>query len=175
MIPPRGDEATRLSSPGRAPRWVVLLFSLAAVVLLPWVAVLALTLPSAHQAAHWDIAWAGFDVALAFLLATVAITAWRRSPWFEGAATAAATLLFVDAWFDSLTSSSRAELALAILEAALVELPLAVLCLLLARDVEQRLREAVFNQRASVQPRLQLLPGERPPDEPRRRDARLSA
>ncbi len=89
---------------------------------------------------HWDIAWSGFDVVLALLLTAVAVAAWRGSLWFEGAATAAATLLFVDAWFDVLTSSTRAELFVAIAEAVLVELPLALLCLLLARDAERRLR-----------------------------------
>src|SRR5205823_7828825 len=118
----------------RPPRWVVPLFGLAALLLVPWVVLLVVALPSTHQAAHWDIAWAGFDVALALLLLTVAIAAWRRSPWLEGAATATATLLFVDAWFDVLTASTRAELFVSIAEAAFVELPLAVLCLLLARD-----------------------------------------
>jgi hypothetical protein len=123
----------------RPPNWVVPLFGLAALLLVPWVVLLALELPSAHRSAHWDIAWAGFDVALASLLLAVAVAARRRSPWLEGAATAAATLLFVDAWFDVLTSSTKAEFVLSIVEAVLVELPLAVLCLRLARDVERRL------------------------------------
>jgi hypothetical protein len=125
----------------KARRWVVPLFALGALVLVPWVAFLVVELPATHRADHWDVAWAGFDVVLALLLATVAVTAWRRSPWLEGAATATATLLFVDAWFDVLTSSSGAELGLAIGEAVLVELPLAVLCLLLARNAERRLGE----------------------------------
>jgi hypothetical protein len=123
-----------------APRWVVPFFGLAALLLLPWVVLLVFLLPSAHQAAHWDIAWSGFDVVLALLLSAVAVAAWRGSLWFEGAATAAATLLFVDAWFDVLTSSTRVELLVAIGAAAFVELPLAFLCLLLARDAERRLR-----------------------------------
>jgi hypothetical protein len=118
---------------------VVALFALAAVLLVPWIALLAVALPSKHESAHWDVAWAGFDVALALLLLAVAITAWRRSPWLEGTATAAATLLAVDAWFDVLTSSSQAELIAAIAEAAVVELPLAVLCLLLARAAQRHL------------------------------------
>lgn len=122
------------------PPWVVPLFGLAAFVLVPWVVLLVATLPSAHRAAHWDIAWAGFDIALALLLLAVAGAAWRRSPWFEGAATATATLLCVDAWFDVLTSSTRAELVVAIVEAAFLELPLAGLCLLLARAAERRLQ-----------------------------------
>ena len=95
-------------------------------------------LPSEHKAAHWDIAWAGFDVGLALVLLAVALAAWRRSPWLEGAATAAATLLFVDAWFDVLTSSTTSELTVALCEAFFVEIPLAVLCLLIARDAERR-------------------------------------
>ena len=106
---------------------------------MPWVVLLAFTLPSHHRAAHWSIAWVGFDVLLALLLLTVAVTAWRGSPWLEGAATATATLLVVDAWFDVLTSSTNEELAFALVEAALVEVPLALVCLLLARAVEHRL------------------------------------
>jgi hypothetical protein len=77
---------------------------------------------------------------LALLLLAVAITAWRRSVWLEGAASAAAMLLFVDAWFDVLTSSSQSELVTAIVEAVVVELPLAVVCLLVARSAKRRLR-----------------------------------
>ena len=129
---------TRPESAGWRPaRWVVPLFSLAGIVLVPWVLFLIRSLPSTHAAAHWDIAWAGFDVALAFLLLAVAVAAWRRSPWLEGTATAAAALLAVDAWFDILTSSTNVERLMAIGEAALAELPLAVLCLLLARDAER--------------------------------------
>jgi hypothetical protein len=132
---------TRLSMRlrGRPLDWIGVLFAAAALVLVPWIVFLVRALPSDHRSAHWDVAWGGFDVALALLLIGVAAAAWRRSPWLEGAATAAATLLFVDAWFDILTSSSRGELIAAILEAGLVELPMAVFCVLLARSVERRL------------------------------------
>jgi hypothetical protein len=126
------------------------------MALVPWIVLLVRVLPSRDEAAHWDIAWGGFDVAMALLLLAVALAAWRRSPWLEGAATASATLLFVDAWFDVLTSSTRAELVAAIVSAALVELPLAGLCLVLARDAERRL----------VAPALRLVQ----PDETLRRE-----
>lgn len=116
------------------------MFALAGIVLVPWTVLLVRSLPSTHAAAHWDIAWAGFDVGLALLLLGVAISGWRRSPWLEGTATAAATLLVVDAWFDIMTSSTHLELAIAIGEAVLIELPLAGLCYLLARDAERVLR-----------------------------------
>jgi hypothetical protein len=141
---------------GRAPDWVVPIFALAAVLLVPVVLLLVIVLPSTHRSAHWDIAWAGFDVILALVLLAVAVTAWRRSPWLEGAATAAATLLFIDAWFDVLTSSTRAELVLALIEAVFVELPLALLCLLLARDAERRLAPP-GSPRAPAPPRLSLV------------------
>ncbi|MGZ4380955.1 MAG: hypothetical protein ACXVZ2_01685 [Gaiellaceae bacterium] len=130
------------------------LFALAALVLVPWIVVLARALPSAHRAAHWDVAWAGFDVALATLLFTVALAAWRRSPWLEGAATAAATLLFVDAWFDILTSSTGAELTVASIEAGLVELPLALVCLLLARDTDRRFLQPLLEHSRRGTPRV---------------------
>jgi hypothetical protein len=133
------DKRTRRGGWRPAP-WVVPLFALSAIVLVPWIVFLVRSLPSTHAAAHWDIAWAGFDVGLALLLLGVAVSAWRRSPWLEGAATAAAALLVVDAWFDILTSSTHVELFTAIGEAVLVELPLAGLCLLLARDAERVLR-----------------------------------
>jgi len=116
------------------------LFALAALVLVPWVVLLVRMLPSDHRSAHWDVAWGGFDIALALLLLGVAVAAWRRSPWLEGAATAAASLLLVDAWFDVLTSSTHAELVTAVIEAATVELPLAAVCVLLARAAKRRLQ-----------------------------------
>jgi hypothetical protein len=109
------------------------LFGFAAIALVPWTILLARMLPSAHRAAHWNIAWVGFDAALAGVLLGVAVAARRRSPWLEGAATAAAALLFVDAWFDVLTASSTQELVVAAVEAVLVEVPLAILCLVIAR------------------------------------------
>lgn len=137
------------------PRWVAPLFGLAALVLLLWVGVLIATLPSEHRAAHWDVAWAGFDIALALLLLAVAGAARRSSAWFEGAATTAtATLLFVDAWFDVLTSSTRAQQLVAIAEAVLVELPLAGLCLLLAREAERRVHIQLLNRPAPARLRL---------------------
>ena len=126
----------------RLPNWVAPLFAGAALLLLPWVALLLAVLPSSRDAAHWDIAWFGFDVALALLLFSVAVTAYRQSPWLEDAATATTALLFVDAWFDILTSSTGSEVVVATIEAAFVELPTALLCLMLARRAHRSLQSA---------------------------------
>jgi hypothetical protein len=130
-----------------APDRVAPLFALAGLLLVPWVVLLIVALPSKHEAAHWDVAWGGFDVVLAILLVAVAVAAKRRSPWLEGAATAAAAMLFTDAWFDVLTASTRMELLLAAVEAVVVELPLAVLCLLLARHAEHRIARRAARSR----------------------------
>jgi hypothetical protein len=122
---------------GQIPRWVAPVFGVAAAVLVPTVVLLLVALPSEHKAEHWDVAWGGFDVMLALILLAVAITAWRGSAWLEAAAAAAATLLVVDAWFDVLTASTGSELVLALIEAVLVELPLALVCLWLARGAER--------------------------------------
>jgi hypothetical protein len=123
-------------------------FALAALVLIAWTVVLVNQLPSEHQATHWDVAWGGFDIGLSLTLLAVAIAAWRRSPWFEGAATAAATLLVVDAWFDVLTASPGTDRLIAIVEAVVVELPLALVCLFLARKVEHRLSGLLLGARS---------------------------
>ena len=71
MISGAGSETTQW----RPPRWVVPFFVMASVVLVPWVVVLVRALPSAHRSVHWDVAWAGFDVAMAVLLLAVALAA----------------------------------------------------------------------------------------------------
>jgi hypothetical protein len=127
----------------RTARWVAPFFAAAAFVLVPWIVVLATRLPATHAAPHWNVTWVGFDVILTLLLVAVAAAAWRRSPWIEGAATAAAALLLVDAWFDVTTSSSAIEFGASLGEALLVEVPLAILCLLLARDAERVLASSI--------------------------------
>lgn len=117
------------------PPWIAPAFLLCAVILIPWTAMLFLTLPHSYGANHWRLAWGGFDVALAVALATTGIAVLRRSPLGEIAATVTGTLLVCDAWFDVLTSHGTADVAQAIAGALLVELPLAVLCFWIARNL----------------------------------------
>jgi len=78
----------------------------------------------------------GFDVAEMLALAATAYCAFRRSGYLTVAATCAATLLVVDAWFDVLTSPQH-ERWQSIVTAVLVELPLAIVCGWLALHSEQ--------------------------------------
>src|SRR5947209_20098212 len=82
------------------PRWIVTILVLVAIVLLPWVLWLTVTLPSRHVSEHWDAAWVGFDTGEFLALALTAFGIWRAATWLQTAAGAAGTLLVADAWFD---------------------------------------------------------------------------
>ena len=116
------------------PRWIVPIFVLVAIALLPWVLWLTLSLPSRHVSQHWDAAWVGFDVAEILAFALTAYAAWRRASWLQGAAAAAGTLLLSDVWFDILLSAGSGKIWLAVGQAVLSEVPLALLCFWIAWD-----------------------------------------
>ena len=76
-----------------------------------------------------------FDSALATSLALTGVAALRRAAWLDRAAVATATLLAADAWFDVVTSRGALAVAFATTEALAVEIPVALLCLWIARSV----------------------------------------
>ena len=134
------------------PKWIEWFFIVAAVVLIPWIVVLFTVPPQAGIVAkHSRLVWGGFDC---FLVLGFAVTAYRiatRSP--RGAITAAATgtMLFVDAWFDVLTSRRPIDTLTAVLMALFAEIPCGLICFYVARriigvfeDSAPVLREAGF-------------------------------
>jgi hypothetical protein len=124
------------------PPWVTPAFLLCAVVLIPWTAILFATLPARYTANHWSIAWGGFDIGLGAALASTAVMVARRSPFAEVTATVTGTLLVCDAWFDVLTSRGVSDVAQALADALLLELPLAVLCFWMARNLAHAMEVA---------------------------------
>ncbi len=120
-----------LTDDAQVVRWAGPAFLACSVVLIPWTAYLAATLPAREESANYGAAWAGFDVLLLATLAATGYFALRRSRYLAMAAAATATLLVVDAWFDCMTTPwpQRWE---SMLLAALVELPLATVCLWLS-------------------------------------------
>lgn len=99
--------------------------------MIPWLVILARTLPSAAVAAHWPAAWTGLDGMEAVGLLTTGLALIRRYPWVSLPAAVTATLLVIDAWFD-VTTSAPGSAAGAIAMAAFPELPMAALCIVLA-------------------------------------------
>jgi hypothetical protein len=122
----------------RLRRWLAPLFLLAALALIPWTVYLVVSLPGRHlQTGYYDVAWGGFDLALAVVLAATGYGLLRRELWVQSTATAAATMLFCDAWFDSLSANDSGERLVAVALAFAVELPTSAACLLIARHVEE--------------------------------------
>jgi hypothetical protein len=113
-------------------RWIIPVYALLALALVPWVVWLAWTLPERSVSAHYRLAWVGFDVLLCGALARTAWLAWRRSPFVVNVASATAALLVVDAWFDVTTSPGGQDLLVSTATALGVELPLAVFSLVIA-------------------------------------------
>lgn len=113
-----------------APRWVAPGFAFAAIVTVPWIVYLAFSLPRTERV-HERAAWVGFDIGLVIMLGLTAFLAWRGRPKVALAATATATMLVVDAWFDVLTSRSGTDQAMA-LALSVVEIGLAIVCVWIA-------------------------------------------
>jgi len=121
-------------SPRRLVSGAAALVTASAVILLPWIAYLAATLPPSVSARHWPLVWIGLDSAMAVGLAVTGVLALRRDRRVAFAAASTATVLFMDGWFDVCTAPSGQSLAFALLDLC-VEIGEAVACLLLGRAI----------------------------------------
>jgi hypothetical protein len=117
--------------------WVIALFGAIGIALFPWTIWLSSSLKAHHETRHWDLAWSGFDSALALAFLLTAFAAWRRSPWVGALAAATGTLLITDAWFDIALESHADELRNAVYLAVFAELPVAILCFWIAYRTER--------------------------------------
>lgn len=102
------------------------------LVMVPWIVYLHTDLPAAVHAEHWDWAWTGLDAIEALGLITSGLLLRRGDTRVSLTAMVVATLLSVDAWFDTMTAAPGADLAMALVMAVCVEIPLAVTCAVLA-------------------------------------------
>ena len=135
-----------LSAAEHRRRRLVLMLTVASAVLIPWIVLLALTLPRHYVAGHWRLTWVGFDIILLAALAATAWFAWRRRQAVVIAAFVTATLLACDAWFDITTASGRTDTITSVASAAILEVPLAGLLFAVAYHL---LRLAVRRARAA--------------------------
>ncbi|MFI1100334.1 hypothetical protein [Streptomyces melanogenes] len=115
----------------RRPRLAALL-TVAGAALVPWMAVLAQTLPRTVEVSNWPAAWIGLDAGLAVGLVGTGVLLRRGDPRVSSAAAATGALLVMDAWFDVTTAAPGPEFATAVALALLAELPLAAACGVLA-------------------------------------------
>jgi hypothetical protein len=134
-------EPAEKAEPPIVPRvrgWLAPLFFLAGFGLVPWTLYLFATLPGRHlQTGYYDLAWGGFDLALASLFVATGVGLLGRRLWVQSTATATATMLVCDAWFDIVTSGRGADLAMSLASGIFIELPLAIICVWVARNAER--------------------------------------
>ena len=137
--PATGAPAGRDPSPARVtqlilcPRRVAVLLLAAGVGLVGWTIYLSDALPERQTAQHWDIAWIGLDVFMIIAIGATAWGAWKQRQIIIPASLAAAVLLIVDAWLDTMTASAGRDATVAYLMAALLEIPAAIFFAYIAR------------------------------------------
>jgi hypothetical protein len=131
------------------------LYTAAGIIMLPWIVYLAVTLPKRDLDLHYRAAWVGFDCLLAFTIIRTAYMAFRVDQRVQFPATATATLLIVDAWFDVTTSGSRSQLIEALILAAFIEIPSALFSMYLARQVNRRILALAHLEGADAEARAE--------------------
>jgi hypothetical protein len=119
-------------------RWAGVLFGTLGILLLPWALWLGYSLPERTTAHHWDLAWGGFDVLLSVALLGTAFALVTGRAVARTFAAATGALLIADAWFDIVTAEVGSDRWQAVALAVLGEVPLAVLCFVLARPPLRR-------------------------------------
>ncbi|WP_441249609.1 hypothetical protein [Kitasatospora sp. McL0602] len=113
-------------------RWPELALIGCGVAVLAWAFVLCIALPSTATAAHWSAAWAGLDVMEALGFIATGVLAARGDLRRVLSAAATSMLLLVDSWFDLMTAGPGRDFAGALAMACFGELPLAVVCAVVA-------------------------------------------
>jgi hypothetical protein len=112
-------------------RIAVLVYGGGAVLLAPWIVVLALTQKQSTDGYHLRLSSLGMSVFIVAGLVRTAITCRRQHPDVVLPASLAATFLFMSGWFTTITAK-HGPLAIAIAYDVFVKLPTIVLALWLA-------------------------------------------
>lgn len=121
--------------PGTSWKWDLLLVLIigGCIVLAAWIGYLAVSLPAFYRAGSWRGAWVGFDIAELAAFAVTGWAAWRRRQILIMCLIVLATLLLCDAWFDVVLNAKTAGFLSSLLSALLVEVPIALIAVVVAR------------------------------------------
>ena len=113
-------------------------FAAVGLVMVPWAAYLARSVPTSAVDPHWALAWVGLDSCEAVALFTTGLLLQRADNRCALTAAATAALLLIDAWFDITSAAPGTELAAAIAMAVCAEIPIALGCAALALRLIRR-------------------------------------
>lgn len=155
-----------MSKPPRARlvrRLALLVFAVAALE-VPWLITLGFTLRGQVHVRMWATAWIGLDCAQIVGLVALGILMLRRHAAVMPVAACTGTLFVVDAWFDIMLSPTATDLWVAVGSALLIELPIAVLCTVVAWQASRRAQQRLTRER--------LMRARRSPEAPEPADAR---
>ncbi len=141
------ERPTGTSGVIRRRRLSIVAAAIGALVMLPWIGYLALSLPLAESGGAWRVAWVGFDVMLALVLMTTAWLGFRHRQVAILGLLVSSTMLFTDAWFDVALSYGTGEQWGAILSAAVLEIPFAILLASSAISILKRTSSTVARLR----------------------------
>jgi hypothetical protein len=108
-------------------------FTVASLVLVAWIIMLALTLRQHFTSTHWRGAWVGFDFLELIAFTVTAWAFWRGRQIVIACLLITSTLMFCDAWFDVILDLETPDMWFSVGSALIVELPLAFAMLNAAR------------------------------------------
>jgi hypothetical protein len=112
---------------------VLVLIVASCIILAAWIGYLAVSLPAFYRTGSWRGAWVGYDFAELVVFAAAGWAAWRRRQLLIIVLAVLATLLICDAWFDVVLDVRTAGFWESLTSALVIELPLAVIAILMAR------------------------------------------
>jgi hypothetical protein len=111
---------------------------IASASLLGWIIYLLEVLPTSYRAAHWNIAWVGYDVIMTMTWLATSWAFWKQRQVAIPGAIISATFLVIDAWFDVMTSNAGSDFRIALALALGLELPTALLLMRFARKAVRK-------------------------------------
>lgn len=111
-------------------------FLIGGAVLAPWIVVIGASQQQNAGGFHLRLTSLGMSTFVVAALITTAVMCHRRSPTAAISSTSTATLLFISAWFNTLTSG-HGPITEALVYDVVVKLPTIILCLWLARRISR--------------------------------------
>jgi hypothetical protein len=123
---------------------------LSSAILIGWMVYLVKALPSSYRAEHWDLAWVGFDAGMLAALLTTSWAMWKQRQIAIPGAMISATFLIIDSWFDVVTSHAGVDFKVALVTAALVEIPAAALLFQFSRSAMKSSIKSAYKNAGKV-------------------------